>query len=302
MISKNINLLQIEYFLAVAQHLNFTEAAKSLYISQPSLSKQIALLEKELGIQLFLRTKRSVHLTSAGALLFKELGEITERIEKALEKSEQAIFGEFSSIVIGCLNGMDTDEFLPGIINSFKSRYPDTKLVFERHSWKTLREKLINGAIDVAFTLSFEVDDSLGILWSNISKTTPSIVMSSAHPLAKRNDITLSDLKNENFVVISRDESPRAFDSIINLCRKYGFTPKIVKQLPNVESMLLSVEYGLGITLIDSNVRLFNNDKFRIYNIEGDSANIVMAWKKDSNNPIVPFFTGNVLDDVKDMK
>ena len=64
-----INFQQMEYFLSVAEKLNFTEAAKSLYISQPSLSKQISLLEEELGFALFIRNKRSVRLTPAGEVL-----------------------------------------------------------------------------------------------------------------------------------------------------------------------------------------------------------------------------------------
>ena len=74
MLYKGITLLQIEYFIAVAKSLYFTDAARNLYVSQPSLSKQIALLEKEIGVQLFNRSTRGVRLTPAGAVLYKELG------------------------------------------------------------------------------------------------------------------------------------------------------------------------------------------------------------------------------------
>ncbi|MCM8711201.1 LysR substrate-binding domain-containing protein [Clostridium sp. SYSU_GA19001] len=292
---KKITLLQIEYFLAVARQLNFTEAAKSLYVSQPSLSKQIALLEQEIGVPLLLRTRRNVRLTPAGAVLFNELSNITEYIENAIDKCKQPGLGENSTISIGCLDGMDTSAFLPVIIRKFQKQYPQVTFVFERHTFKTLREKLINGSLDIVFTLSFELDNVLGVLSDEIYKVNSSIVMSSQHPMASSEHLSLEDVKAEDFVLISRDESPKGFDSVIAVCRKHGFTPNVVKQLPNVESLLLSVELGLGITILDSSVRIHNKNELKFYKIEDDSMSIVIAWKRENLNPAVSLFVNSAL-------
>jgi len=296
---KRITLLQIEYFIAVARHLNFTEAAKSLYVSQPSLSKQIAILEDEIGIQLFFRTKRDVRLTAAGMVLLKEMGGVIEQIENAIEKSKKPDLGENSTLTIGCLDAMDMRTFLPTIIKKFKEKYPNVNLILERHSFKVLREKLINKTLDVIFTLSFELDDSLGILSDVVHKGNGYIVIDKSNPLANRNDLTLSDIKDENFVIISRDESPKGFDSIISLCRKNGFTPKIVKQLPNIESLLLCVESGIGIALLDSNIRMHNSDNIKGFKIEDNFIEVIMAWKKENMNTAIPLFTNSVLAEAK---
>jgi DNA-binding transcriptional LysR family regulator len=296
---KRITLLQIEYFFAVARHLNFTEASKSLYVSQPSLSKQIAILEEEMGIQLFFRTKRDVRLTAAGMVLLKEMGGVIERIETAIEKSKKPDLGENSTITIGCLDAMDMSTFLPVIIKKFKEKYPSVNLILERHSFKVLREKLINKTLDVIFTLSFELDDSLGILSDVVHKGNGYIVIDKSNPLASKNDLKLEDVKDENFVIISRDESPKGFDSIISLCRKNGFTPKIVKQLPNIESLLLCVESGIGIALLDSNIRMHNSDNIKGFKIEDDFIEVIMAWKKENMNTAIPLFTNNVLVEIK---
>ena len=296
---KRITLLQIEYFFAVARHLNFTEAAKSLYVSQPSLSKQIAILEDEIGIQLFFRTKRDVRLTAAGMVLLKEMGGVIEQIENAIEKSKKPDLGENSTVTIGCLDAMDMRTFLPTIIKKFKEKYPNVNLILERHSFKVLREKLINKTLDVIFTLSFELDDSLGILSDVVHKGNGYIVIDKSNPLANRNDLTLSDIKDENFVIISRDESPKGFDSIISLCRKNGFTPKIVKQLPNIESLLLCVESGIGIALLDSNIRMHNSDNIKGFKIEDNFIEVIMAWKKENMNTAIPLFTNSVLAEAK---
>ena len=296
---KTITLLQIECFLALSRHLSFTDAAKSLYVSQPALSKQIAVLEKEIGVQLFFRTNREVRMTPSGVILLKELSGVFEIIEKAIEKSRHPDLGANSTLTIGCLEAMDTNAFLPPMIKRFKEKYSAVNLVLERHSFKILREKLINGTLDLIFTLSFEFDDSLGIIADLIHKGNGYIVMEASNPLASRKHITLSDLKDEDFVMISRDESPKGFDGIIRLCKKHGFTPKIVKQLPNAESLLLCVESGLGVTLLDSNVRMHNNDNLKQFIIEDDFISVIMAWKKENMNPSVSLFTNDVLSVIK---
>jgi len=170
-----ISLRQIEYFLAVARHLNFTEAAKSLYVSQPSISKQISLFEHEIGTPLLIRTKRSVRLTPAGTVLLKKLRGIHEQIDAAITKALQPNLGEDTSIAIGCLEAMEIGVFLRRAINEFKSQYPGVKVILERHTFRALREKLIHGDLDLIFTLSFEIESLRGILYDHIQKTKPCI-------------------------------------------------------------------------------------------------------------------------------
>lgn len=300
MINRKITLLQIEYFLAVAKYLSFTEAARNLYISQPSLSKQIAMLEEEMGVKLFFRTKRDVRLTPSGAVMCRELGGLIETIEKAIDKSRQPELGDNLTLTIGCLEAMDTDLFMPRLIRLFKEKYPGVTLVVERHSFKTLREKLINGTIDIVFTLSFELADIPGIVSDEVYKENSGIFMSTTNPLAAREKISLEDVKGEDFVMITRDESPNGFDGIIALCRKHGFKPNIVKQLPNIESLLLCVELGLGITIFDSNIRMSGKSGLKFFGLDDDFLSVVMAFRKDNMNPAVSMFVNNALSTISE--
>ena len=295
---EKITLLQIEYFLAAAKYLNFTEAAKNLYVSQPSLSRQIAMLENEIGVQLFFRTRRNVRLTPAGTVLLKELKGVIDSIENAIEKAKQPDLGENSTITIGCLESMNTSTFLPLVIRKFKEKYKNANLILESHSFKQLREKFIKGKLDIIFTLSFEIDDSIGIVWDTVYKGNSYIIMDSSNPLANSSNLSIKDLKDENFVIISRDESPKGFDSIVSLCKMNGFEPKIVKQLPNVESVLLCVEAGVGIALFDSQVR-YNSNNIKVFKVENDFVNVIMAWKKENMHPSIPLFVNSVLSETK---
>ncbi|WP_411682177.1 LysR family transcriptional regulator [Clostridium thailandense] len=299
---KRITITQIEYFIAAAKYLNFTEAARNLYVSQSSLSKQIAMIEEEVGVQLFIRTNRDVSLTLAGQVLFKELSGIPEHISIAIEKSRQYNLMENGTIRIGCLEAMDTSTFLPAIIKKFKQTYPNVNLVLERHSFKLLRERIINGTLDIIFTLSFESDDSLGIDSETLYHGNGYIIMEASNPLANKDNLTIKDLKNESFVTLSRDETPRGYDGIISLCKKHGFIPKIVKQLPNTESLLLCVESGLGVALLDSSARINNNPNLIGFKIEDDFISVIMAWRKENINETIPLFTNSMLNEVRMVK
>lgn len=287
-----INLLQIEYFLAVARHLNFTEAAKSLYISQPALSKQIAVLENEIGVKLLFRTRRSVRLTPAGTVFCQELETIATQIEQAIEKAQKPDLGENCTLTIGCLEAMGTP-FLPALIKEFRQDYPDIRLIFERHSFKPLREKFYRGDLDIIFTLAIEIEDIHEVIWDSFFKARPYVFMSATHPLANKPDLKLEDLRDEGFVMISREESPRGFDRGISLCRAHGFTPNIIKQMPNVESVLLSVESGVGITILDTSVRNIHSDSFKGFIIDDDLIDVGMAFSRTNLNPAIALFANH---------
>lgn len=296
---KGITLLQIDYFFAVANYLNFTEAAKSLYVTQPALSKQIASLEHEIGVQLFMRTKRDVRLTPAGAVLMKELEGVLNHIERAVEKSKSPELGENETLRIGCLDAVDTNPFLPKLIKAFKKAHPNVTIELERLGFKALREKLINGGLDLVFTLSFEVENTQGILSNMVYKHNSSLIMDLTNPLADRPDLNLADFKDQNFVIISRDESPNGFDGIIKLCRAHGFTPKIAKQYANIESVLLSVEMGSGVALVDKNIRMYHSENFKFIDIENDYISVVMAWRRENIKPVVSLFTNHIIEETQ---
>jgi DNA-binding transcriptional LysR family regulator len=286
-----MNHIQVQYFLAVAQHLSFTEAAQSLYVSQPNLSKQILLLEQELGFTLFARTKRSVRLTPAGVVLVREFTQIKRSVEKAIADAKEANLGTSGKINIGCLTQMNMELFFPRIIKQFSNDYPDVELYMERHSFRALREKLMDGDLDVIFTLSFEIAGLPGVVSDVVCDTNPTLVLPATHPLTKRDQITFADLVDEPFITISRSESPGGISATINLCETlYGFTPRVAKECPNLESIFLYLQTEMGYTLLDRSVNTEDDPTLKTYDIPIADLSIVCAWKKDNLNPSIPLF------------
>ena len=98
-----MTIFQIQCFLNVAEYLNFTEAANHLFVAQSSLSRNVSNLEEELGMKLFVRTKKYVRLTSSGAILYEEFSKLMKLGEAAVQKARNAELGENGSIVLGVI-------------------------------------------------------------------------------------------------------------------------------------------------------------------------------------------------------
>lgn len=286
-----MNTQQIKYVTAVARHLNFTEAARSVHLSQPALSKQIALLESELGFDLFVRTSRSVRLTPAGVVLLKELEHISGLLEAAIENARGASAGKTGSLSVGCLEAIDIREFLPDAMAAFIKGYPDIKLSLERKSFKALLDALYGGTLDIIFTYSFEVEGRSDLDRQTIVEMPGTIVLHENHPLADSEAVKPEDLKDDPLIIISENESPSGNRALMQFLSMNGFHPESIRQAPNLESILLYLELGVGYSVLSRYNRLYQNPSLRFIDLPNNpNIGVVAAWKKDIQNSAVPLF------------
>ena len=284
-----MNLMRIKYFVEVAKWGSFSKAAQMLYVSQPNLSRQIALMEQEVGFELFHRTGKTIQLTRAGEYLYGQFRDLPEFAERAIAHAETISRREESSISIGVLEGQDVNAFLSDRINSLREQEPNLLVELERNSFRNLRQGLDRGAYDVLFTLEFELEGRDD--WDSVIlfQQPGAIVLSRSHPLAGRDDLTIEDFRNEPFVAISRENSPGGYDLLLKQCAECGFTPNIVRETATTESLFLCVEMGMGVAILDRNTRLERNNALRIIDIPGSrAAGLVAGWRKDNRNPMVP--------------
>ena len=196
-----MNLSRIEYFLAAAEHLNFTRAANALYITQPSLSKQIALLEDELGGPLFIRNPRDLQLTPAGKLLSHELSKIMPEIDAITEKVKRIINEKCEVLCIGCVETVFLGEKATNIVSEFASNEPDIELFIERHGFDALHNKITNGTIDAAFTFSTQIGKMKDIVNVEIDQRLRHVIVSKKHRLASFDKVGVEDIRNETFAL-----------------------------------------------------------------------------------------------------
>ncbi len=286
-----MDMRQLRYFIAVAEKLNFTEAAKELFIAQSAVSQQIADLEKKIGVKLFIRNKRSVKLTSAGEVLLTEAINLVKRSEEAVEKTRQAELGIIGSLRIGFL-GYTERNFLPYLIRQFRKSYPKIDLNLDQYNHGLLIDSLSSGELDVGFTLSFGLDNIGGLERKKISTEPISVVVHCEHPLALRKHISIAELAQERFIVLNREESPQGLNKTLLMCANHGFFPNIVAEPRLIHTVLLLVAAGIGIAILPRSLEAQSSPSLRFIPIEGhhNEDELVVAWRKVNSNPTIPLF------------
>lgn len=272
-----VNLTRLQYFIEVARCGSFSTAAERLYTSQPNLSKQIAAMERETGLQLFRRTTRSVTLTSAGQYLYDQLQTVPTQIESALRQAARLSRTDQRHICIGVLEGQEVNPRLRESLAEIARCYPDLHVELERNSFSNLRSGLTNLHYDLIITLEFEVDPAPEYRRAVFLHQPAAIAIHSDNPISRRPELTIEELADEDFVVISPEESPRGFQQFIRQCEAAGFMPRIARQPRSLESVLLCVEAGIGVALLDPNVRLESHDVVRIVPLPGSRNDVIIV-------------------------
>ena len=265
-----MNFIKIRYFIEVGRCQSFSEAAKRLYTTQPNVSKQIAQMEQELGYPLFVRNKRSVALTPVGKYLFDSLSDLPERLDATFGHAAIIAHSTGDHVNIGILEGQEMTEVIHQRFEKVSSLYPDVTLNLESNSFRNLRSGLQSGYYDIIISMDFDLKSVDGVRMVTVFYQSPSIAINSSHPMAQKQELTLSELAGEDFVVISEEESYTGYQLFEKQCRSAGFTPHVVHKANSLESLLLCVEMGKGIALLDQNTRLARSGVVRTIPVEGD--------------------------------
>ncbi|MCI8539093.1 MAG: LysR family transcriptional regulator [Oscillospiraceae bacterium] len=278
-----MNVVRLQYFIEAARCGNFSLAAQNLYTSQPNLSKQISLMEQELGYALFSRTKRSVKLTAAGQYLFERLRDVPALLEASFEEARQLSQIRTGALNIGVLEGQEFNTQLATRLSVISNLYPDLVIDLERNSFRNLRSGLEKGQYDLIVTLDFDVENMPEFHSTLFLHQTAAIAIHSSHPLADRQFLELSMLRDQDFVVISPEESPTGYDRFLQQCAAAGFVPHVVRKPRSLESLLLCVEANLGCALLDPNIRLEQN--VRSIPIPNSTVDICVVCLRDAQTP-----------------
>jgi DNA-binding transcriptional LysR family regulator len=244
--SDQIELRHLRYFLAVADTLHFSRAARRLGMAQPPLSQQIKRLEQLLGHALFERTTRGVKLTPAGQLLARRARSTMEKVDEDLAQVRRLGRGEEGTLTVGFSGSVMFTE-LPAAIQSFRNRYPKVELRLRELVTSAQIAALLNGQIDLAFLR--DGDPTEGIRITPLLKEKYVAVLPEAHPLARRITLSVKALEGEPFVMFARRMGPLAYDRTIACCERGGFRPNIVQDAPQWLTLVRLVSAGLGVSL-----------------------------------------------------
>lgn len=290
-----MNLKQMECFLEAAKCLNFSEASEKLFMSQPTFSRTISSLEKEIGITLFIRDYKNTRLTPGGAILMKGFSKLLSDYENYLRKAIDAERGHKGYLSIGFLEGPTIEDPLQKALQYFNINYPDIKIDLARYTSRALQVAMDDGSIDIAISLSFDVIGKFGFHYE-IIRTMPNLLLvPKTHPILNKENLTLIDFKNIPFITVSEKESVTIHQLLINMCREAGFEPKLITA-DDFGKQILLLEAGYGIAVLSENHIAHCNPALKAISIpELHEVSSVVVWKENNYNPIITIFVDSVL-------
>ena len=285
--------LQIQYFLAVSDCMSFSRAAEKLYISQPSVSRQVKLLEDELGCDLFDRTQKNrIRLTAAG-VIFRES---FRRSVDDFDNARRIASGLASSETICLRAGIGTGWELSGALLSFKARvlaeYPHAELTFECCDFRTLRERLRMGELDVILCTKASILDFDDFDYIQVAGLDSRAYVRRGLLRPENEPLQVEDFSGQNLLMLRGEESPMAMELVRIL-----FQSREVSVVPvwmsNRETILQAVLMGEGFTVFDQHI-YFRNDPRLSYCRLNDVIPICVAWAKRRSNPLIPLFAEEI--------
>ncbi len=268
-----LELLQLQYFLVVARLEHVTEAARSLHVTQSSLSKTIGRLEEDLGVPLFDRVGRKLRLNEYG-------NKFLHRAERALFELEQGKqeLRDLSSPEQGTLElAVTAASALPHILREFRKKRPHVQFHVQMLATQEMVKLLHQGDVDVC--LSSPAVEEEDIECQVVYNDPILVAVPKGHRLAERTSVSLTELKDESFIGVKRGYGTR--DLADRICKSVGFEPKYVYEGDEPARLSALVEAEIGIAFIPSTARN-SRDQIQYLQVENHELvrEIALLWHK----------------------
>ena len=291
-----MTLKSLEYFKKLAELQHFTKAANELHISQPSLSYAISELEKDLGISLFDRKDKKITLNYYGEVFLSYVNQSLNILNDGINFVKQISNPKFKNISIGYIQSLSSS-LIPPFIEEFYSN-PLNKNIQFSFTQKDNNE-LIKIFLDRKLDIIFCVDTVKGAICQAIGEQELCFVASKEHPLCKKENIRLKDLKDENFLLINPGTNLRK--TIDKNFKKLKFEPKITLELGQCSNILIYVEKNLGISIVPK-VDIIGHplsDKLQIINVKNLSLKrtVYVNWFPCKNENLTLKYIKNFIED-----
>ncbi|HHW7296995.1 TPA: LysR family transcriptional regulator [Salmonella enterica] len=278
-------LSQLRFFLAVATELNFSRAAKRLNMTQPPLSRQIQLLEHQLGVELFDRTTRSVVLTAAGRRFFIEAQDLLQRAHVAMLNAQKMSQGNIGSVNISFVASA-VYAFLPMVVARGKERYPHIDISLKEMTTGEQFEALRLRQSDIGLV---RAPSALTGVSSEILVSEPFVLaVPRQHELATLSDITIAHLDKQPFIMYALSAWQPFYELLTGMFRSNNIQPDYVQYIGSTLTILSLVNAGMGMAFVPESAAriLFDNIVYRHITLPaGIESLLYLAWRDDNDNP-----------------
>jgi DNA-binding transcriptional LysR family regulator len=248
-----MELRHLRYFVAVAEEEHMSRAAQRLNIQQPPLSKQIQLLEQELGVTLFLRQPRKITLNAAGKVFLSDARRILAMSREAVDRVRQFNLGEEGSVRVGFTSSASMNPVTLSILERFRRSYPLVSLKIEEGANHDLLYLVEQERLDVAFVRS-ETKRYPGLTERTLMHERMSVALPRDHELCALEEIDLETLASVPLVVYRQANGSGIGDLLIGAMAQRGLAPNIVEETQRILGALNLVAAGFGVSAVPSSI------------------------------------------------
>ncbi len=278
-----IELRHFIYFLAVAEELHYRKAAEKLFISQPGLSTQIKQMEGILQTQLFIRDKKKVRLTPAGAFLKGEVEFILNHLEQTKKQLKLIGEGHLGEIRIGFL-GSAMQNVIPNLLLDLKEKFPFIHTSLEELSNRAQISAILKDKLDLGFVRLSRVPKGLKL--KPVFEDTFSLVLPADHILNEKDFKSINQVATDDFILFSQDYSPQYYDTVLSICEDAGFSPNVSHKSVHAQTVFKLVENKLGIAIVPTALQYGFQMKVKFIELRKikQRAILSMVWKEDNRN------------------
>lgn len=285
----DVHLRGLRYFVAVAEHLHFSQAAQAVFVSQPTLSKQVRALESALGAQLFVRDRSGVALSAEGQALLPGARRSLAEWEAAQVELAAAGVRERARLVVGTSLGIERG-LMPRIRRRLTRTVPELQLQVQRVSWLDPTSGLAPGAdesVDAAFVW-LPLPEPQGYRWITVAVEPRRLLVSADHRLADRAQVEMRDILDEPFLAVPRSTG-RARDFWLGADARGGHPLPVVVEVASTEEIVDGVGSGLGCCLVvEGNLAAFRRPDIVVLEVKDLApAELVLAWRRHDERPLL---------------
>ncbi|MFZ4834654.1 LysR family transcriptional regulator [Rouxiella sp. Mn2063] len=243
---------QLVHFCTLAEIGHVGRAAEKLNMSQPPLSRQIALLESTVGVTLFERGAKGVSLTLAGEQFLQDAREIINLMHQANKNAQAIAAGQRGVLKLGSTM-YASYSVVPHIARRHKIAQPGIELRLQEMVPAELKKALLDGTLDAAISfadMATPTLDAITLLEEPLLAALPK-----HHPCAELERLSLAQLAHDDFIMVPREMAPTLHDSIVTKCKQAGFSPKIGLEVFVQQSVVNFVAHDFGVALVPASMQ-----------------------------------------------
>lgn len=244
-----MQLEPLRYFVAAAEELSFSRAALRAHVTQPALSRAIARLERELGVELFERKKQRVHLSPAGRALLPRARRILCDVETTVQQLREEFSGARRGLRLGFLAPF-LDDLVAPAVRALRRRAPRAKVALFELAPRAQLERLLAGELDLALLGNLDDAERERVRVKRLVRHPLAAVLPAEHPLARRKALALQELTEEPFLSLAESAFPGRRAALARWTAEAGFEPDLAGEHESLPLLLAAVAAGEGVALL----------------------------------------------------